>query len=158
MKKNYLIDLGDRSVTATLIDRSGPRLTFAIEGTTYSVTIRPELSPPSSSGANPLPSAVATPSSSREHFPPTHFASPALPSAEQVMSPLPGMVAAILVQVGQTVDPGTPLAVVEAMKMENSVPAPQGGIIAEIFVTVGQEIAVGDVLMRLAEKAENGTS
>jgi 3-methylcrotonyl-CoA carboxylase alpha subunit len=68
------------------------------------------------------------------------------------------MVAAILVQVGQTVDPGTPLAVVEAMKMENSVPAPQGGIIAEIFVTVGQEIAVGDVLMRLAEKAESATS
>jgi 3-methylcrotonyl-CoA carboxylase alpha subunit len=62
------------------------------------------------------------------------------------------MVAAILVKVGQTVAPGTPLAVVEAMKMENSVPATQGGVIAEIFVTVGQEISVGDVLMRLEKK------
>jgi biotin carboxyl carrier protein len=152
MKKNYLIDLGERSVTATLLDRSGPRLTFAVEGTTYSVTVRPELSPPTFSGVMPLSGPITPASSSREQSPPTHSVAHSVHSAEQVTSPLPGMVAAILVKVGQTVAPGTPLAVVEAMKMENSVPATQGGVIAEIFVTVGQEISVGDVLMRLEKK------
>jgi 3-methylcrotonyl-CoA carboxylase alpha subunit len=65
------------------------------------------------------------------------------------LTPLPGLVAAILVTVGQNVEVGAPLAVIEAMKMENTVPAPKSGIIKEVFVAVGQELSLGDALVRI---------
>ncbi|MFD6952358.1 acetyl/propionyl-CoA carboxylase subuit alpha [Nocardiopsis sp. TSRI0078] len=64
-----------------------------------------------------------------------------------VRSPMPGTVLAVPVQVGQTVRAGTPLAVVEAMKMEHSVTSPVDGTVASVAVRPGASVPMDAVLV-----------
>jgi biotin carboxyl carrier protein len=50
------------------------------------------------------------------------------------------------VAVGQTVEAGALICVVEAMKMENVLLAHREGVVAVVNVTPGQQVAVGDVV------------
>jgi acetyl-CoA carboxylase biotin carboxyl carrier protein len=53
------------------------------------------------------------------------------------------------VSVGDTVDPGKPVCIVEAMKMMNEVAAGEGGKVAEIVVENGEWVEFEQVLMYL---------
>ena len=64
-----------------------------------------------------------------------------------LLSPMPGLLVSVAVNEGQEVKAGEPLAVVEAMKMENHINAEQGGTVAEVRVDAGDTVAVGDVLL-----------
>ncbi len=66
---------------------------------------------------------------------------------KQVLCPMPGLVSAIRVVEGQDVKAGEPLAVVEAMKMENVLLAERDGTVATIRVRPGDSIAVDAVLL-----------
>jgi acetyl-CoA/propionyl-CoA carboxylase biotin carboxyl carrier protein len=68
-------------------------------------------------------------------------------SAGRLGSPMPGTVAAVLASVGDTVEQGRPLVVVEAMKMEHTVRAPTAGVVVELPVGVGQKVALGQLLV-----------
>ena len=59
-----------------------------------------------------------------------------------VVSPMPGSVVAVLVEVGQSVTTGTPLAVVEAMKMEHTLTAPIDGTVSRVHVQVGDSVGL----------------
>ncbi len=63
-----------------------------------------------------------------------------------IRSPLAGSVVSVLVDVGQHVDCGTVLAVLESMKMEHEVRAEQAGRIASIVAKLGEVVASGDLL------------
>jgi biotin carboxyl carrier protein len=62
-------------------------------------------------------------------------------------SPMPGLVTGIKIHAGQEVEKGTPLLILEAMKMENVIVAPQAAIIKEIKVVAGQAVDKGAVLL-----------
>lgn len=66
-----------------------------------------------------------------------------------VTSPMPGRVLKVLVAEGDTVSPGSPLVVVEAMKMENELFAEQAGTIAKVFVTPGTNVEGGAKLVEI---------
>ena len=66
---------------------------------------------------------------------------------QTLTSPLPGRVTHVAVQVGDAVEAGTTLVVIEAMKMENEVKAGAPGTIAEIRVQPGQTVNAGDVVV-----------
>ena len=51
-----------------------------------------------------------------------------------------------LVEVGQKVKQGDPVAVLEAMKMENTLPAPRDGSIQSLPIEPGQTVVKGDLL------------
>ncbi len=68
---------------------------------------------------------------------------------EEVVSPMPGSVVKVLVAVGDTVDPGATVAVVEAMKMQNDLAAVRGGTVREIRVRTGDVVDQGTVLVVL---------
>jgi len=68
----------------------------------------------------------------------------------EVISPMPGDITKIHVQAGQSVQPGDPLCVLDAMKMKNTIHAPQAGIIQEIKVQEGQAVEHGVVLFRFS--------
>jgi biotin carboxyl carrier protein len=68
-------------------------------------------------------------------------------AGQTLKAPLPGKVTHVAVQAGQTVTPGQPLVVIEAMKMENELKASAGGIVREVRVTAGQAVNAGDVLV-----------
>jgi acetyl-CoA/propionyl-CoA carboxylase, biotin carboxylase, biotin carboxyl carrier protein len=63
-----------------------------------------------------------------------------------VRSPMPGTVVAVRVTVGDPVQAGQPLAVVEAMKMEHSVTAPLDGVVAELTAEAGQQVQMDQPL------------
>lgn len=67
----------------------------------------------------------------------------------RLTAPMPGRVVALLVEAGQHVKAGTPLAVTEAMKMEHTLCAPRDGTVAELRCAVGDPVAEGDELLRL---------
>jgi biotin carboxyl carrier protein len=66
-----------------------------------------------------------------------------------VVAPLPGVVSEIRVEVGQEVDKGSILLILDAMKMENEILAPFNGAVRSIFVEVGSQVKRGDQLARL---------
>ncbi|MAM56409.1 MAG: 3-methylcrotonyl-CoA carboxylase [Salinicola sp.] len=61
-----------------------------------------------------------------------------------------GTVVALLVEPGQTVEKGTPLVVVEAMKMEHTLSAPAAGAVEAFHFKVGDAVAQGDELLAFA--------
>jgi pyruvate carboxylase subunit A/propionyl-CoA carboxylase alpha chain len=65
-------------------------------------------------------------------------------------APMPGAVVRILVAVGDTVEAGQPLLVLEAMKMEHTIRSPQDGTVAAINVAEGEQVQIGAVLAALA--------
>jgi len=72
-----------------------------------------------------------------------------LASGETITSPIPGLVVAIQVAVGDTVAAGQAVAVVEAMKMQNELAASVGGVVETVFVTERQTVEAGAKLLRL---------
>jgi len=64
-----------------------------------------------------------------------------------LLCPMPGVIVSILVEEGQEVMDGQALAVVEAMKMENTLRAEKRGVIAKINAAAGDNLAVDEVIM-----------
>ena len=60
--------------------------------------------------------------------------------AKEVVSPIQGQVTNVKVKVGDKVQKGDVLLIVEAMKLENEVVSPFEGQVAEILVTKGQNV------------------
>ena len=61
-----------------------------------------------------------------------------------VTAPMPGTVTVVQAKVGDQVQAGTPLLVVEAMKMEHVLAAPVAGTVAELGVTAGQSVRLDE--------------
>jgi propionyl-CoA carboxylase alpha chain len=71
-------------------------------------------------------------------------------AGKQVLCPMPGLVRSIAVSVGQEVRAGEPLAVVEAMKMENLLRAERDGTVKKILAKPGDSLAVDAVILEFA--------
>ncbi|MFN2590257.1 MAG: biotin carboxylase N-terminal domain-containing protein, partial [Actinomycetota bacterium] len=69
---------------------------------------------------------------------------------QSVVAPMHGTILKLLVSLGDTVDPGDPVAVLEAMKMETFLAAPGGGRVEEIKVSQGDVVESGQVVVLLA--------
>lgn len=65
-------------------------------------------------------------------------------------APMPGLLLRYLVQEGAKVKPGDPVAVMEAMKMENTLPATVSGTIKALPLKPGASVRKGDVLVIIA--------
>ncbi|MFJ8733683.1 acetyl-CoA carboxylase biotin carboxylase subunit [Streptomyces bauhiniae] len=74
--------------------------------------------------------------------------------ADSLTAPMPGTVTVVKVAVGDEVEAGQSLLVVEAMKMEHVVSAPHAGTVAELDVTPGSTVAMDQVLAVIAPKEE----
>ena len=67
-----------------------------------------------------------------------------------LLSPMPGLLVALHVQAGDRVEAGQPLAVVEAMKMENILRATKAATVARVGAGVGDSLAVDQVILELS--------
>ncbi|HSD87770.1 MAG TPA: biotin/lipoyl-containing protein [Kofleriaceae bacterium] len=68
---------------------------------------------------------------------------------ETLRAPIAGKVVKVLVAVGDEVAPGTPVIVLEAMKMENELVAERGGKVTTVNKQAGQAVDTGDLLVEL---------
>jgi len=66
-----------------------------------------------------------------------------------VKAAMPGKVIKVLVEPGQTVEPGAGMLILEAMKMQNEVRSPGAGQVSAVRVAVGDTVASGQVLVTL---------
>ena len=62
-------------------------------------------------------------------------------------APMPGKVVALLAQAGQKVEKGTPLLILEAMKMEHTITAPAAGIVKAFCYAAGEQVTDGAALV-----------
>jgi biotin carboxyl carrier protein len=121
--------LSDGGGAATLVDVDGlaPDLTITLEGVSAPVKLVDARSKVASAAA----------------------ARPAHAGPLAVRSPMPGKVVKVLVTVGEEVKSGAPVAVVEAMKMENELRAPRDGKVRDISAKEGQAVEAGQALVTL---------
>ncbi len=85
---------------------------------------------------------------------PPPAAAPAQPAApagagSPVKAPLPGTITELKVQVGQQVNVGDVVIVLEAMKMQNNIEAEYAGTVTSITVKQGETVMEGAVLMTI---------
>jgi propionyl-CoA carboxylase alpha chain len=64
-----------------------------------------------------------------------------------VLSPMPGLLSSIAVEVGQKVEAGEALCVIEAMKMENVIRAEVDAVVAKVNAAAGDSLAVDQVII-----------
>jgi propionyl-CoA carboxylase alpha chain len=69
--------------------------------------------------------------------------------SKMLICPMPGLLVKLHVGQGEEVQPGQPLATVEAMKMENILRAEKAGTIAKINASEGESLAVDEVILEL---------
>jgi pyruvate carboxylase subunit B len=100
---------------------------------------------PAASPAPPKPAAPAAPSP----VPPKPKAAAPTPAGVEgtpLKAPMPGMIVKYLKQVGDTVNKGETVVILEAMKMENALQAPAAGAVKGINFSSGDSVAKDDVL------------
>jgi acetyl-CoA/propionyl-CoA carboxylase biotin carboxyl carrier protein len=74
-------------------------------------------------------------------------ASATVAGSGKVAVPMQGTIVKVLVAVGDTVEAGQPVCVLEAMKMENNIAADKSGTVAEVKVSPGQSVGTGDIVV-----------
>ena len=141
-KLKKLIDLVQESGIAELEITEGEekvRISRASSATQTAVTQGPQ--------ATAIPVAAAAPAAS------VSAEAPAPVEGHVVKSPMVGTFyraaspgAKTFVEVGDRVNPGDTLCIIEAMKLLNEIEADQGGVIKEVYVENGQPVEYGEPL------------
>lgn len=125
----YLVKIGHRVLRAYVVSREpgGKELSLSVGGKTLSLRVR------DSSDLVLEKMGIGQKAGSK---------------VSDLKSPMPGLVRQIMVQEGQEVAKGTPLMVLEAMKMENILKAQGPATVKKIEVNVGQAVEKGAMLVR----------
>jgi len=71
--------------------------------------------------------------------------------SKYVLSPMPGLLAEVAVQVGQKVQAGERVAVIEAMKMENVLFAAADGVVAKVLAAKGESLSVDQPIVEFEQ-------
>ncbi len=69
--------------------------------------------------------------------------------ADEIVAPMPGQITRILVEVGDEVQAGQDVAIIEAMKMENILTSEARGTVTSIEVGIGDNLNVDDLILSL---------
>lgn len=99
---------------------------------------------------NSSSSATNASSATSESSAPTTKPAAAAASGKPVVAPLPGTINEIKVKVGDKVNTGDTVVVLEAMKMQNNIDAETSGTITSINVNKGDAVMEGDTLVTIA--------
>jgi len=68
---------------------------------------------------------------------------------KDINAPMPGLVLEVSVEAGQEVEEGTPLLILEAMKMENVIKAPGTGVVKRVNVSKGEAVEKNYLLIEM---------
>ena len=152
--KEYKYSINGNEYTVAVIDLDGNTAAVEVNGTSYKVDIlgeelnitpRPAAKPAAPVAPAPQPQVaapVAQPTPAEQPVAPAPAAQPA-GNGKPILSPLPGVILDLKVNVGDQVKAGQTVAVLEAMKMENNINAEHDGVVTAIKVNKGDSILEG---------------
>ena len=137
--KTYKFKINGNGYEVAINSVEGQTASVTVNGTPYTVELEeaPAAAPVQAAPVQtaPAPAAAQAPA-----------AAPAAASSgagKAVTSPLPGVIIAIKVNVGDVVKAGQEVAILEAMKMENSIEATHDGTVTAINVSKGDSVLEG---------------
>ena len=65
---------------------------------------------------------------------------------EEILSPMPGLILKVYKSVGENINPGEPLILLEAMKMENEIHSPKTGVVKSVEIKIGNSVEKNQLL------------
>ena len=130
----YIINDMEYNVTVNSV--TGDKAEVTVNGVAYQVKIE------NNEVINAVPASVQ-PAAAPVAAAPVSPAAPAAGAGKPVKSPLPGVIVAVKVKVGDAVKNGQVVAVLEAMKMENEIQAEFDGVVTSVNVSQGDSILEG---------------
>lgn len=120
---------------------------ITVEGKAYVVTVQ-DISA-DNQGSTPVMPVISTPVAAAPVAAPRP-AAPAAAGAGDVVAPLGGVIQAVHVSVGQSVNQGDQVIALEAMKMITQVVATRSGSVTSVAVKAGDPVDAGQVLVTIA--------
>lgn len=151
--KEYKYIINGKEYAVNIENLQGNQASVTVNGKAYDVEIvgqAPKKITPVAKPAAPAAKPAAAPAA-----PAAAAATPAAPAAAPgegtpFKAPLPGTINDIKVAVGQTVNVGDVVLILEAMKMENEITAEKAGTITSITVNKGDSVMEGTTMFTIA--------
>jgi biotin carboxyl carrier protein len=127
-KYTYLLKIDNNIYHVTSEKLNSNNYSFTINGSSYNTTVRTNLE----EKANEYLQNKAKDS-----------------GTEIIKSPMPGLIVKLLKQVGDNVEVGDPIILLEAMKMENEIRASASGIVKSISIKENSSVEKGEALLEI---------
>lgn len=145
--KEYKFQINGSEYKVSINNVEGQEIKMEVNGTPYNATIDKEVKPkPHTTIVSERPAARVTAAAGdvqRASAPKPGTAA----GGTKVQSPLPGTILDVLVKVGDTVKEGQTVAILEAMKMENSITSDVDGTVTSVDVRPGDAVLEGATLV-----------
>jgi biotin carboxyl carrier protein len=157
--RRYTLDISGRTFSIDVQELAADRFEVVVGDETYDVTlagdedlpeatITPGFAPAAATGGTTRPTAVQVAVRAPA---PTVAPSPRKPAgggSATLCAPMPGVILDVGVKAGDTIARGQEVAVLDAMKMHNSIKSPRAGTVREVCVGAGQAVGHGDPIIR----------
>lgn len=146
MRKKLTVKLDGEKYEVEVVEVTPQQIGVIVNGRLHKVEI--DDLPDIASNIEMLPTTIAEPlESSSPAAPQESIAQPG-----QITAPMPGEIVEINVKIGDYVDIGQEVVILEAMKMKNKIRAAHPGVVAGVEVEKGDMIDYGQVLVRLKKE------
>jgi len=148
----YQLEINQKIFDVTISSVSGNTARVVVNGEAYDVRIGKSPGQPmaaaQTAATQPAPVRTDLPTQAPEAASAILPVLPAGPvEGEPILAPIPGLILEIKVVVGETVTSGQSIAIIEAMKMENSIATHVSGTVRDIRVQKGSQVSTRDVIM-----------
>lgn len=148
--KQYKYTINGADYDVTIDSLNGNKAKVIVNGMSFDVEMQGTLNesdlpdaPAADASAAPAAPKAAAPAAAPKAAAPAGTPGKGTP----VKAPLPGVVTAININVGQKVKKGETVVVLEAMKMENNIAAECDGTVTSVCVAQGDSVMEGTVLV-----------
>ncbi len=141
-EKTYEVEIENINARPVIAHVDGERFEIMPGDVNQAETKKEASKPAEKKSFNPNPSKTTSPAPN-----------PAI-SGNNLTAPLPGTVVDVFVKVGDKVEAGQVVLIIEAMKMKNSIRSVFSGTISEVLVSAGQSVAHKQALIKFADLGE----
>lgn len=141
-EKTYEVEIENINARPVIAHVDGDRFEIMPGDVNQAETKKEASRPAEKKSFNPNPSKTASPAPN-----------PAI-SGNNLTAPLPGTIVDVFVKVGDKVEAGQVVLIIEAMKMKNSIRSVFSGTISEVLVSAGQSVAHKQALVKFADLGE----
>jgi biotin carboxyl carrier protein len=141
----YHVKVGDRTLELDVLKVGSSDLSVLVDGVSHDVSLEKK-----SDGFGVIVRGDRFDVELKDAVQGAAIGKPVASGPLKLTAPMPGKIVKVLATVGDTVEAGQGILVMEAMKMENELKAARKGVVQEIRVREGQAVEMGSLLLILS--------